>query len=290
MPAPAITRYTPARFTAPLQLPGFTPVPAEPVVASSWGIPEPAFRQRIAEDYRARGYVVVHVPGTTPAEADLSSLADALGLGPAFSPPQYRGSIHTQGGVSRLAATADPAHPFQDRAGQNLHCDATLQHLGQVATTVMICVRPGRSGGQTQLFNAVQAFAELQAADPEAAAQLTHERALVRTSTFVDGLSTAGPAFGRDPAGNLITRYSLTATDSYHPTAPGRQEHLNRALAALADAAADTSWHRTTFTLAAGQALILANDKLCHGRGPFVDDPAAPRLLLRGLFTTRPTA
>ncbi|MBD0692477.1 TauD/TfdA family dioxygenase [Streptomyces sp. CBMA123] len=289
MPAPAITRRTPARVTAPLQLPGFAPAPAEPAVASSWGIPEPAARQQIAEGYRTRGYAVVHVPGTVPAEADLTALADALGLGPAFSPPQYRGSTHTQGAVSRLTATADPAHPFQNRAGQRFHCDATLQHLGQVATTVMICVRPGRSGGQTQLFNAVQAFAELQAVDPEAAAQLTHPGALRRTSTFVDGLSTAGPAFGRDPSGDLITRYSLTATDSYHPTAPGRQKHLDRALAALADAADDGSRHRTTFTLAAGQALVLANDKLCHGRTPFTDNSAAPRLLLRALFTTRPT-
>ncbi|MGA5703064.1 TauD/TfdA family dioxygenase [Peterkaempfera bronchialis] len=290
MPAPAITRRTPAPATTRPQLPGFTPAPAEPTTATDWSIRSLAARRQIADGYRTRGYAIVHVPGATPTEADLTALADALNLGVAFTPPQYRGSTHTEGAVSRLTATDDPAHPFQDRAGQNFHSDGTLQHLGQVATTIMVCAHPAHSGGHTQIFNAVQAFADLQAADPDAAAQLTHDRALLRTSTIFEGLATAGPAFGHDPAGDLITRYSLTDTDTYHPTAPGQHEHLQRALDHLAEAAEPGSPQRTTFTLAAGQALLLANDKLCHGRTPFTDDPAAPRLLLRGLYTTRPTA
>ncbi|MFB8236282.1 TauD/TfdA family dioxygenase [Kitasatospora purpeofusca] len=288
MPAPTTARTRTAQ--AHPQLPGFTPAPARPVTATAWNLPDPAARRQVVDTYLAGGYAIVHIPGAAPTEADLTALADALNLAAAFTPPQYRGSAHTQGAVSRLSATDDPAHPFQDRAGQNFHSDGTLQHLGQIATTVMMCVRGARTGGDTLLFNAVQAFADLQDADPDAAAQLTHDHALLRTSTLVENLSTAGPVFGHDPAGQWISRYSLTVTDSYHPTAPGRRAHLERALAHLADAAQPGSPYYCAFTLAAGQALVLANDRLSHGRTAFTDDADAPRLLLRGLYTARPTA
>ncbi|MEV7928552.1 TauD/TfdA family dioxygenase [Kitasatospora sp. NPDC088779] len=285
MPAPTLRRPT-----ATPQLPSFTQQPAPAVTADHWSLPDPGTRRQIAESYAASGYAVVHVPGTEATEADLTLLADALGLGRAFTPAQYASSPHTSDGVSRLTAAADPTHPFQDRAGQNFHSDGTLQHLGQIATTIMLCARPAHSGGHTLLFNAIAAFADLKAADPEAAAQLTHPRALLRTSTFIPGLSTAGPAFGHDPAGRLITRYSLTATDTYHPSTPEHRADLERALAYLKAAADPGLGYRCQLTLAAGQALVLANDRLCHGRTSFSDDPAAPRLLLRGLYTARPAA
>ena len=285
MPTPLIN--TPASATA--QLPQFTTQPAQPVTASSWSLPDCHTRHLITQSYTQRGYALIEVPTSAPISADLVALADALHLGEAFTPPLYAGSVHTSGGVSRLTAAHGATHPFQDRAGQNVHCDGTLQRLGQIPTTVMMCAAGAAEGGGSYLVNLVDAYAELRRLAPDAAAQLAHSTVLTRTSTFVERQSVTGPAFAEHVPGAWITRYSRTATDAYR-SLPGNEEDLERALAFLDAAARPGSAFRTDFTLRRGQSLVLANDRLGHGRTSYRDDPAAPRLLLRGLFTLRPRA
>lgn len=285
MPTPLIT---PAA-TSSRHLPGFSTVPALPIEASDWTLPDHQGRRRIADCYQRCGYAIVHVPGITPTDQHLTQLATALHLGEMFTPPLYTASSHTAAGISQLTAATGGDHPFQDRAGQNVHCDGTLQHLGQIPTTLMLCVTPALEGGTSYLVNLIDAYAELRRADPEAADQLAHATALVRTSTFTAGTSTSGPAFARDADGSWLTRYSRTDTDTYHPT-PGGADALKRGLAYLEAAARPGSAFRTDFTLRAGQALVLANDRLGHGRTAFRDNLSAPRLLLRALFTRRPLA
>jgi hypothetical protein len=236
------------------------------------------------------GFVVIQGPDQ-PGRAELMALAHRLGLGAPFTPPIYRGSGHTSSdGVSALTVAGDVqpgAHPFQNRDSQALHCDGTVQQLGQIATTLMICVRPARSGGVTILFDALAAFGELAIEDPAVADQLVHPQALVRTSDLADHPFTAGPAFGYH-RGRMVTRYSRQPTDTYHPRRAEDQPALDRALRFLDDAAQPGSPHRCEFSLAAGQALLLANDRVCHGRTAYQDDPMAPRMVLRALFTRHP--
>ncbi|MFG1879583.1 TauD/TfdA family dioxygenase [Sphaerisporangium sp. NPDC049003] len=283
MPVPALNASARARL-----LPDFTGSPAKPIQVGDWSIPDAHDRRMIVESYRRRGYTVVQLARTVPTGQDLTAMAGALGLGEPFTPPLYAASSHTTGGISRLTADPNADHPFQNRAGQNVHCDGTLQQLGQIPTTVMICVRPAVNGGATYLFNAVAAYAELRHRDPAAAAQLDHDRALERRSTLVADQVTFGPAFAIDSCGLPITRYSRTATDTYHPA--DDRAALERALAFLETAARPGSRHRIDFSLDAGQALVLANDRIGHGRTAYRDDPDAPRLLLRGLFTLKPRA
>ncbi|MGW1234698.1 TauD/TfdA family dioxygenase [Streptomyces californicus] len=286
MPTPLIT---PAASGA-RQMSSFSTTPADPIEATAWSLPDVAVRRRIADSYRSRGYAIVHVPGTPPSAEHLGEVAAALHLGEVFTPPLYTTSSHTAAsGVSRLTAASGGDHPFQDRAGQHVHCDATLQDLGQIPTTLMLCVSAAASGGVSFLVNLVDAYDELRRVDPEAAEQLAHDSALVRTSTFVSGRSVSGPAFAREADGSWITRYSRTATDTYHAT-PGGEAAMARALAFLDAAAEPGSAFRTDFTLQPGQALILANDRLGHGRTAFRDNPTTPRLLLRALHTLRPLA
>lgn len=274
--------------TLPTHHPIFTPHPPETITTTSWSLPEPAIAQLVLAAYTGAGFALVQGP-TDPGPGDLQALSAALRLGAVFTPPLYQGSTHTRpNGISHLTATDPvPGHPFAGRAAQELHCDGTLQALGQIPTTLLLCVRPAASGGSTLLFDAPAAFAALHASDPEAAAQLTHEKALLRTSTLVADRASAGPAFGWRH-GRLVTRYSLTETDSYHPLLPDDEPALRRALGYLRRAARPGSLFRCEFTLGAGQALILANDRLCHGRSAYQDQVSAPRLMLRALFTSRP--
>jgi hypothetical protein len=269
------------------QLARFSGRPLPPITVSAWSLPSAGERLTVTAQYAQAGYAVVQVPGSRATADDLTALADALDLGEPFTPPLYTASSHTSQGVSQLSAAAGGSHPFQGRTGQHVHCDGTLQHLGQIPTTVMMCVAPALEGGASFLVNLVDAFNELHRLGPEAAAQLTHAHALTRTSTFVDHQHVTGPAFAEERPGEWITRYSRTATDTYEAL-PGAAAALRRALAFLDQVARPGSAYRCEFTLSAGQALVLANDRLGHGRTAYRDGPATPRLLLRGLFTRRP--
>jgi TfdA family taurine catabolism dioxygenase TauD len=264
--------------------------PPKPVAVDRWDVPDADTVRTMVTRYTATGFAVIEGP-PNPGRADLMTLAQRLRLGEPFAPPIYQGSSHTgTDGVSALTAAEVEAatHPFQSREGQNLHCDGTLQELGQIPTTLMICVRPAASGGATILFDALAAFAELFHHDRAAADQLTHPRALRRTSDIGGGRSTVGPVFGWH-AGRIVTRYSLRPTDTYHPLHPDQQPALDRALRFLEQAAQPGSPYRCEFTLQAGHALVLANDLVCHGRTAYQDEPGAKRELLRALFTRRPT-
>ncbi len=154
----------------------------------------------------------------------------------------------------------------------------------------MLCARPAASGGTSQLFSAAGAFAALLNQDPAAAAALTAPEVLIRTSNLPDsrGQSAVGPAFAIAD-GRIISRYSVTSTDAYDPAAVTSPAALDRALAFLRDAARPGTGYYTEVTLAAGQGLLLANDLISHGRTPYQDNPDAPRLIYRALFTTRCT-
>ncbi|MGC4851866.1 TauD/TfdA family dioxygenase [Micromonospora sp. DT4] len=238
------------------------------------------------------GFALVET-GTAPGQDDLLGLAGLLDLGEPFVPPLYRipGSVQVgTAGVSQLTATpgaaADAArHPATSAIGQGWHVDGTLQQLGEVRTSLLLCVRPAATGGQSLLFNATAAFLDLADHDPAAAAALMAPSALVRMAT-VNGSndSTAGPAFAVT-GGQLLTRYARTDADRWFPPS-GDPAAVDRALARLDELAAPGSPYRLEFTMTAGQGLVFANSRLCHGRAAYTDDSAAPRTLLRGLFTT----
>ncbi|MFD4634815.1 TauD/TfdA family dioxygenase [Streptomyces sp. NPDC058284] len=134
----------------------------------------------------------------------------------------------------------------------------------------------------------LDAYTQLRRRDPEATHQLTHDAVLKRTSTFAADAWSSGPAFAEERPGAWTTRYSRTSTDTYHAL-PGAEDALARAIAFMDSAAREGSAYRTDFTLRAGQALIVSNARIGHGRTAYRDAPAVPRLL-RGLFTARPRA
>lgn len=270
-----VPMFDPGRDTQPLAVPGW----------------DPSFDQRAAIRTRvaAAGFALLDA-GQSPTEKDLLTLAGRLQLGDPFVPPLYRlpGNVQVAAsGVSVLRATHRvdaPAHPATATIGQAWHVDGTLQPLGEVRTTLLLCVRPAAAGGQSTLFNATSAFLEVADRDRSAAAALLTPGVLVRIAS-VNGCAdtTAGPAFGVVD-GRLLTRYARTETDQWRPE-PGQEAALRRALAVLDELAGDGSPYRLDFTMTGGQGIVLANTRLCHGRTPYTDGPK-PRTLLRALFTT----
>ncbi|PZF99393.1 TauD/TfdA family dioxygenase [Micromonospora endophytica] len=273
-----VPAFDPDRDRTPLRLPTWQSIPA-------------ATYDTLCARVDTAGFALVEAD-RPPRQDDLRALADTLGLGEPFVPPLYRrpGTVQVgAAGVSRLTAAGThaqaPMHPATSAIGQNWHVDGTLQHLGEVRTTLLLCVRPAASGGQSLLFNAAAAFLDLADRDPGAAAALMTPGVLVRTAT-VNGSddSTAGPGFAVIDQ-RLMTRYSRTHTDRWLPASTD-PDAVDRALTALDDLAKPGSPYRLEFTMTAGQGIVLANSRVCHGRAPYTDDPDQPRELLRALFTT----
>jgi hypothetical protein len=285
-PSPCLADLSLLTCTVPVFRPGRDD---DPVLVGSWDDIPSAAGHEAATRLATAGFALIQA-SQVPGPAAARQLASQLGLGPPFTPPQYRDSPHVDGqGVTRISTEAGASHPaFGQATGQHLHSDGTLQRIGEIKTTMMLCARPAASGGTSQLFNAAGAFALLLHQDPAAAAALTAPDVLIRTSALPGsrGQFTAGPVFAVAD-GRVISRYSVTSTDRYDHDAVADPAALDRALDFLQDAAQPGSPCYTELTLAAGQGLLLANDLISHGRTAYHDDPAVPRLILRALFTRR---
>ncbi|NJP95430.1 TauD/TfdA family dioxygenase [Nonomuraea sp. FMUSA5-5] len=267
------------------QLPAF-PTSVSPIPVASYDSPQAKDLAAVIGQLRCAGFAVTSCP-EPPTQERLLALAEALGLGEPFVPPLYRraGAIGVAAsGISTLTASAaHVAHPAVSASGQGLHVDGLLQPIGEVLTSILLCIRPAAEGGQSTLFNAMGAFWQLAKTDPDAAAALLSDRVLGRRAT-VNGSSdvTWGPAFAV-VNGTLVTRYSRDGNDLWDP-GNGQEAALGRALTTLQVLAEPDSPYALRFTLQAGQGLIMSNSRICHGRTPYRDVADRPRRMLRGLF------
>jgi TfdA family taurine catabolism dioxygenase TauD len=265
----------------------------EAILIQSPGQPTREERGRLLASYRRRGYAWFEL-GVEPEAAarGIVDLAAALALGQAFVPPLYHApgtaALYDDLGVNVLAA-AEPSrqpacHPtFESRTSLELHTDGTLQALGEIPTTTLFCQTPARCGGESTIFHSVNAFLRLAAGFPELASCLLDDRALVRHAT-VNGsrASCPGPVFMLRN-GEVLSRYSTTPRDQW---AFDEVSGLREAYAALEELVRPP--YLTQIRLAAGQGLLLANDKVAHGRTAF-EDGDEPRRMLRALFRRRPS-
>jgi hypothetical protein len=254
-------------------------------------------RESILGDYREFGYAVFSLP---PASADptaaLLRVAADLGLGAPFVPPLYRNrsDLYARTGVNLLtvaqAAGSQGDHPaFQSRGPIEFHTDGTLQDLGEIQTAFLLCLTPAAIGGDTTLFAASRAFTAMRAENPHLAGALLgallNDGALSRHATIGDSPAfRSGPVFGVRN-GEVLSRYSVTPRDKW---ATEEVEFLAEARRALEAHAAEGSPYCAQIRLEAGQGIILANDRVSHGRTAFEDSAAGSRRMLRALFAGRP--
>jgi hypothetical protein len=151
----------------------------------------------------------------------------------------------------------------------------------------LLCVSQAPSGGETTLFNSVGAFVELVKVDLDAAISLLNPNCLTRTSKSLQNPeSYTGPAFALQ-ASELISRFSIDDTSDWNRGLESAT-HLDKALNFLITSIEGRSSFYGEVKLKPGQLIIVANDKVSHGRLSYDDSPAQTRKMLRGIFTGRP--
>ncbi|MFF3504301.1 TauD/TfdA family dioxygenase [Streptomyces sp. NPDC003247] len=272
----------------------FEDLPGDPVHVRTASVVDARETAGAVERYERHGFAIVQVDDEPVTPHALLRLTRSFDLGEPFVPDLYRRGGKTPAPVSRISAaanvgTADADHPsFGRTVGQELHCDGTLQPLGHIKASLLLCEFPAARGGHTTLFNASAAFARLAADDTAAARALAVPGVLVRQAN-INGATdvNAQPAFAVQD-GRLVAGYSVTATDRWAVPDEVVEEDLLRGVRFLRDAARPGSPYFTQLTLDAGQGIVFDNTRISHGRTPYEDSPGRQRCLYRSLHLRHP--
>jgi alpha-ketoglutarate-dependent taurine dioxygenase len=274
----------------------FEAIPADPVRLPRVSAIGPQASKRIVDRYARNGFAVMTLESAEATPETLLTLTNSLGLGEPFVPPLYSLGGNTAPVVSRISAafnagTTDENHPsFGSAAGQRLHCDGTLQRIGYVKASLLLCETPAAEGGDTTLFNASAAFAQLAAVDVRAAAALATPGVLVRQANINGSTDiNSGPAFTVQDR-HLVCRYCVTETDSWVVPDGVADADVHRGVGFLLHAALPGSPHFRQLRLEAGQAIVFDNTRISHGRTSYRDSDTRRRSLYRSLHLRHPRA
>lgn len=272
----------------------FDSIPDRPVAVADASELDQETAREIVHRYGLNGFCILELVADDPTPSTLEVLGTSLNLGDPFIPPLYTMGASSPRPISRISAarncgTLDADHPSFGRTdGQRLHSDGTLQDIGVVKTGILICECAAAEGGDTMLFNTSAAFAELLALDPSAAAAVATPGTLVRTAN-INGCTdeNRGPAVSVID-GTLVSRYSVTDTDSWAVPDRVNEDDLRRAIKFLAAASQPGSPHYTELRVDTGQAIIFDNTTISHGRTAYKDSQNQRRCMYRGLYLNHP--
>jgi len=231
---------------------------------------------------RRFGFVVLSSSDEPPLER-CRRVAQTLDLGAPYVPLMYRNRDVSANSPYVHIRREGNGHPsFNTSAAQALHVDGLLESIGVVRTTMLHCVRPAISGGDTLLLDAAGLWSAYLLAGGSMV--LANDDVLLRRSSLPGlKLESLGPAFAWSPEGYWISRYSDGPTEHWN-CAEAHKDELDATLSYFRERAARDGRWRLSLTLQAGETLILRNDRLAHGRTGFHDDPDAPRHMIRSLY------
>ncbi len=157
----------------------------------------------------------------------------------------------------------------------------------QIQAMVLHCVRSAGQGGENRVMDHEIAYLMLRDANPDFIRALSAPDVMTIPERVdeTDGIRPAqsGPVFSVNAAGQLHMRYTArTRSIVWKP-----DELTGTAVAQLESVLATPTPHILGVRLEAGMGLLCNN--VLHDRSAFVDDPAHPRLLLRGRYLDRVT-
>jgi alpha-ketoglutarate-dependent taurine dioxygenase len=227
---------------------------------------------------------------------DFERLAALYHLGPMYQ-SDFNRRLHTEGmspsGMNKVGGLTSGRHDvFNGTSSVALHTDGSYLPIGTIKTSVLLCKQHASNGGESILFDSLSAFAALSRDHPELAQCLLAPNAFRRRSTdprLDRQYEHIGPMFLAAEDGAIVAGFTLDVTADWDYSRRMDPRVLD-AVAYLTRLTDPDSGYALSFALQKGQALILRNDQLSHGRSAYADDPANPRILLRGLFLCAPRA
>lgn len=151
---------------------------------------------RLINRYEEKGFAIFEIDSGEPNSELIRLFSRSLYLGEPYVPIRYTVnnivnlyemginiiSTHVNGrAINQSKKTSQKTnHAFTTTNEQQLHVDGTLEEIGLIKTSVIVCVTPACSGGDTIIFNSVSAFIELAKHDIDAAISLLDPQCLKR--------------------------------------------------------------------------------------------------------------
>ncbi|AXV84522.1 TauD/TfdA family dioxygenase [Ralstonia solanacearum] len=239
------------------------------------------------------GFAIVESPWKFGVE-DFTRLSTLYHLGAMYQ-SSFNRLEHHEGmfasGINQVGGLPGGKHyAFNGTSDVSLHTDGSYLPIGSIRTSILLCKEHALSGGETILFDSVSAFKQLQKENPMLSEVLMIDNVFKRKSTETSSgkqYERIGPIYRRDANGELVGGFTLDVTADWEYAYRVNARVID-AITYLSQRASGGSPYFLEFSLRKGQALIMRNDQISHGRRAFIDDPAKPRILLRGLFANAP--
>lgn len=195
-----------------------------------------------------------------------------------------------ESGITRIAVSSGDKQrqtyiPYTDRPIK-WHTDGYYNPPErQIRAMVLHCVRSAGTGGENRVMDHEIAYMMLRDANPDFIRALSELDVMTIPERVdeTDGVRPAqsGPVFSVGAEGHLHMRYTARTRSIEWK----QGERTQQAVAYLESLLAAPSPHILGLRLEAGMGLLCNN--VLHDRTAFVDDPAHPRLLLRGRYLDR---
>ncbi|UOE58262.1 TauD/TfdA family dioxygenase [Priestia filamentosa] len=263
--------------------------PLEPIVINDINCIANHEIEQIVSKYDEHGFVIYEINEKVDGDQLVYNIARAINLDDPYVPDHYKNhsTMYKNNKLNVISSGNVNNHKaFRGGNQQDLHSDGTVHEIGFIKTTILFCQSSATKGGESIIFNTIDAFYELLEVDLEAAIAMLHPRSLKRTADIGFIESHIGPAFAIEND-EIITRFTLDHTADWtygFENIP----NLKRAYEFLSSRAKEGSKQYMKFQLKDKQGIIMANDKIAHGRTAFIESEGAKRKLLRGLYLKRP--
>ena len=248
--------------------------------------------KELMERYYKYGFVIFENHEDASSSEKVERLSQFLHLGEPFVTGYNKNKfshLFHENKLNTITSSTKSNHVvFDNSNGQGLHSDGTFEEIGTVKSTILFCEQESLSGGDTTLFDSVNAFLLLKSMKKEWSDALLHPESLRRVSALGDSVDFVAPAFKELPNGEVISRFTVDTSSDWN-FGFERVPHLREAFGFLFALSVRGSGFSTELKLHSNQGILFANDKIAHGRTPFVSHPDAPRKMIRGLYEKRPS-
>ncbi|MBV7509481.1 TauD/TfdA family dioxygenase [Bacillus sp. sid0103] len=239
----------------------------------------------LVRKYNNAGFVVFELLNDIPNQNALLTLAKKLKLGNPYVPKIYssKENIYERNGLNIIKVNEGPHRAFQTNNEQKIHSDGTIEEIGKIKTSILLCSKQASFGGETVIFNSVSAFYRLlehEKLEP-IILSLCDLKALRRVAINGEKEEYIGPAF-EIRNGEIISRFSLDNTCDWE-YGFNNVKFLKEAYSLLVEMNTPNSPLYIETRLKCNQGIIMANDKVSHGRKEFIDENSM-REMIRGLF------
>jgi len=259
-----------------------------PVVLDSFSVDT---LSTLVNRYYKYGFVIFENNQEVETNRKIEDLSKILQLGEpfitGFNKTNFSHLFH-QNKLNTITSSPESKHiVFDNNNGQGLHSDGTFEPIGTVKSTILFCEQEAVSGGDTILFDSVNAYLLLKTLKADWAKALLDPKSLRRASALGDDAEFIEPAFKELKNGEVISRFTVDTSSDWE-YGFNRVPHLSEAFGFLVALTLKGSGFSTVLKLHSNQGILFANDKIAHGRTPFINSDDAPRKMVRGLYEKRP--